>query len=119
MGKNTYLDRQKAMQQACLDTGEQMGIQKMWDYFQIALRDPEIVGRDVFGRARLEKLYRRMMELADYYHTAFTFDVEADYRQEELDAHLREIWGDDLKPFYERYPKLKKLQYGKSRKGWT
>lgn len=59
------------------------------------------------------------MELADYYHTAFTFDVEADYRQEELDAHLREIWGDDLKPFYDRYPKLKKLQYGKSRKGWT
>lgn len=119
MGKNTYLDKQRAMQQAFLDAGEQMGIQKMWDYFQIALRDPEIMGKDVFGKARLQKLYKKLMELADYYHTAFTDDVEADYRQEEMDARLREIWGDDLETFYSRYPQLKQQTYGKKRKGWT
>lgn len=119
MSKNTYLEKRQAVNQAFLDAGEQMGLQKMWDYVQIALRDPEIVGKDVFGRARLEKLYRQLMKLADYYHIAFTDDVEADYRQEEIDARLREIWGDDMSTFYDRYPQLKKQEYGKKRKGWT
>lgn len=96
-----------------------MGMQKVWDYVQIALRDQELMGKDVFGRARLEKLYKRLMELADYYHTAFTDDKEADCRQEEMDARLREVWRDDLNTFYERYPQLKKQAYDKKRKWWT
>ena len=116
--KNAYLERRNAVNQAMLDAGEQMGIQKMWDYFQLALRDPETMGKDVMGRKRLEKLYKKTMELANYYHTAFTEDVEADYRQEELDGNLREIWEGDLCPFYERYPKLKKVDYTKPKKNW-
>ena len=116
--KNTYLERRQAVNQAMLDTGEQMGIQKMWDYIQIALRDPETMGKDVMGRKRLEKLYKKTMELANYFHTAFTDDVEADHRQEELDGALREIWGKDLSTFYERYPQLKKMDYNKSKKNW-
>ena len=116
--KNTYLERRQAVNQAFLDTGEQMGIQKMWDYIQIALRDPETMGKDVMGRKRMEKLYKKTAELADYFHTAFTDDKEADHRQEEMDAALREIWGSDLSTFYERYPQLKKLDYNKPRKNW-
>ena len=116
--KNTYLERRKAVNQAFLDAGEQMGIQKMWDYIQIALRDPETMGKDVMGRKRLEKLYKKTAELADYFHTAFTDDVEADHRQEEMDSALREIWDKDLFPFYERYPQLKKVDYTKSKKNW-
>ena len=116
--KNTYINRRQAANQAFLDAGEQMGIQKMWDYIQIALRDPEVMGKDVLGRKRLEKLYQKTAELADYFHTAFTDDVEADHRQEEMDAALREIWGGDLSTFYERYPQLKKVDYTKSKKNW-
>lgn len=116
--KNTYLERRQAVNQGFLDAGEQMGIQKMWDYIQIALRDPEVMGKDVLGRKRLEKLYKKTAELADYFHTAFTDDVEADHRQEELDGALREIWDKDLSTFYERYPQLKKVDYTKSRKNW-
>ena len=116
--KNTYLERQRQRDQAFLDAGERMGIQKMWDYMQIALRDPEIMGKDVFGRKRLEKVFYETKKLADYFHTAFTDDVEADRVQRDLDAALREIWGDDLSPFHERYPEIRDLGYNKSRKNW-
>ena len=116
--KNAYLERRNAVNQAMLDAGEQMGIQKMWDYIQIALRDPEVMGKDVLGRKRLQKLFNKTKELADYFHTAFTDDVEADHRQEELDGALKEIWEKDLCPFYERYPQLKKVDYTKPKKNW-
>ena len=29
---NAYLERQRAVQQGMLDTGEELGMQKMWDY---------------------------------------------------------------------------------------
>lgn len=116
---NAYLEKQRQRDQAMLDAGEQMGLQKMWDYIQIALRDPQIMGKDVFGRKRLEALYKKCSQLADRYHAAFTDDVEADHRQEEMDKLLGEIWGEDLSPFYERYPQLKKQKYDKPKKGWV
>lgn len=116
---NAYLDRQQKDRQKFFDAGEEIGVQKAWDYIQIALRDPEVMGRDIMGRKRIEKVFKKMSELADFYHTAFTDDKEADYCQEKLDAQLREVWGDDLKTFYERYPTLKKLGYNKPRKNWV
>lgn len=118
MGKNDYLAKQRAMQQGFLDMGEQFGTQKMWDYLQIVLRDPKVVGRDTFGSKRLAKVYEGLKAVASEYHTAFTADKEADYYQEKLDAQLREIWKDETVPFYERYPDLKKIKYDKARKGW-
>ena len=118
MGRNAYLEQQANLKQKILDVGEEMGMQKMWDYIQIALRDPDVMGKDILGKQRLEKLYRRCSELADKYHTAFTDDKEADYAQEHLDRALREVWGDELETFYERYPYLKKLNYVKAPKSW-
>jgi hypothetical protein len=118
MGKNDYLAKRNAINQAFLDAGEQLGMQKMWDYVQMKLRDPKIVDKDIFGRERLEKLFIGCKECADYFHPAFTDDVEADYKQEEMDAILREVWKEELSPFYERYPQLKKIQYDKGKKNW-
>lgn len=116
--KNTYLQRQKTVQQTYLDIGEEMGMQKMWDYIQIALRDPETMGKDILGRKRIEKIFEKLKGLSDCYHTAFTDDKEADYYQEQMDGQLREIWGDDLNTFFERYPYMKQLDYNKPRKNW-
>lgn len=44
---------------------------------------------------------------------------QADKKQEELDALLLEIWGDDLSKFYERYPEIKQIRYDKAQKGWV
>ena len=117
--KNEFLRKRNERDQSFFDAGERIGLQKMWDYMLIALRDPEIMGKDVFGRKRMEKLYQASKDLADRYNLAFTKDKEADTRQEEMDARLREIWGDDLSTFYERYPEIKKLGYDKPQKGWV
>ena len=119
MAKNDYLAKQRSMQQQFLDVGESFGIQKMWDYMQITLRDPAVMGKDVFGKERLTRIYANMKKLVDEYHVAFTNDKEADYYQEKLDAQLREIWGDELVTFYDRYPQLRKIKYDKKQKGWA
>ena len=118
MSENGYLKRQKEDRQAVLDAGEQLGTQKMWDYVQIALTDPEFMKNKTLTREGIEKLFRYVHNLADTFHVAFTDDVEADYYQEKMDARLREKWGPDLVPFHERYPMLKRPGYNKARKGW-
>lgn len=117
-GNNAYLKKQQAQRQAVLDIGEEMGMQKMWDYVQMCLRDPDIMGKDTFGRERINRLFKGLAERADRYHVAFTDDKEADYYQEKMDAELREIHGEELKTFYERYPYIKKFGYDKPRKNW-
>lgn len=116
---NSYLQKQEMRCQSFLDMGEHIGIQKIWDYLNIVLHDPEVMGKDTFGAARLTKIYRAMKKLLDEYHVAFTADKEADYYQEKMDAQLREIWGDETLSFYERYPEIKKIKYDKAKKGWT
>ena len=71
------------------------------------------------GRKRMERVFNRAKDLADYFAIAFSANVEADKKQEELDALLREIWGDDLSKFYERYPEIKQIRYDKAQKGWV
>ncbi len=117
MGKNGYLERRQALNQGFFDAGEQMGMQKMWDYIQLTLRDPKVMGKDVFGKKRLDVVFENLKVLADKYHICFTDDKEADYYQEELDALLKP-GCDEFYPFYERYPQLKQFRYDKARKGW-
>lgn len=107
------------MYQGFLDLGEQIATQKMWDYIQIVLRDPKVMGKDTFGPKRLAKIYTALKEAKDEYHVAFTADKEADYYQEKLDFQLRQIWKEKTLPFYERYPDIRKIQYNKPRKGWV
>lgn len=118
MAKNDYLSRQRVVQQTYLDIGEEMGIQKAWDYIQVVLHDPEVMGKNALGVKKLAKVYKKLAEVADHYKTAFSDHVEADYVQEELDGVLREIWGEDLVPFSERYPYIKQIDYKKGKKGW-
>lgn len=117
MGKN-YLQRQRDVQQVYLDIGEEMGIQKAWDYLQVVLRNPKVMGKDVMGIGRIKKVYQALAETAEYYKIAFSDHVEADVKQEELDGVLKEIWGDDLVKFHDRYPYIKKQDYNKGRKNW-
>ena len=115
---NAYLQRRQIEHQTYLDVGEQFGMQKMWDYIQIVLHDPAVMGKDTFGEKRLCKIFDAMKVVSSEYHTAFTPDKEADYYQEKLDAQLREIYGGKMIPFYERYPELKRITYDKPKKGW-
>lgn len=116
--KSNYLKQQQITRQTYLDIGEEMGMQKMWDYIQIVLRDPDVMGKDVFGKERIKKLYKALGECSHENGRAFSDDPEADYYQERIDRQLLEVWGKDLQPFHERYPYIKRFGYDKGRKNW-
>lgn len=117
--KNDLIKQLKERDRKTFSAGLYMGMQIAADYFQIALRDPSVMGKDTFGRKRIEKINEKTMELDDYFNTAFSSHVEAERYQEEMDRLLREIYGDDLVPFNERYPNLKNIKYDKPKKGWV
>lgn len=119
MAKNDYLARQRALIRSAADAGEQTGIQMMWDYMTIALRDPEVVGKDIFGDKRLRRLLNRIQELRHEFQPAFIDGPEMDYYQEKLDGCIREVWSEeDFFPFRERYPSIQTFGYDKPRKAW-
>ena len=117
--KNDYIKKRTERDQAWLDTGEEMGIQKMADYLAIALHDPDVMGKNIYSRKRIDLFMKKLGELADFYGKAFSLKKEADWYQEKLDDALKEIYGDDLQKFNVRYPKMKELSYKKAQKGWT
>lgn len=46
MSKSEYMKKRAALNQGFLDACEQLGMQKMWDYIQLTLRDPAVMGKD-------------------------------------------------------------------------
>lgn len=116
---NAYMKNQQQMQQYYFETGEAVGFQRCLDYMQVLLRNPEYMGKDVFGRKRWERLYKGLMQCDKTFGDAFTQGVNADYCQEKLDANIREIFGEDTLPFEQRYPRFKKVGYNKPKKGWV
>jgi hypothetical protein len=118
MGKNSYLEKQKAVYQGMLDAGMDMGFQKCWDLVQLVLRDPEFMGKDTFGKERIKRFYKGLVKYEHIFGVALTGSVDADYFQEKLDINLREIWGDELCPFEDRYPYIKQPNYTKGKKEW-
>ena len=53
MAKNDYLAKQRAIQHGFFRAGEQTGRQAVIDMMVLALRDPEIIGKDIFGKDRM------------------------------------------------------------------
>ena len=118
MATNDFLNRIKKEKQAVFDIGEDIGIQKVWDAVQLALRDPEVVGKNKWGRQRIAKLYKKVVFYKNYFNEAFTMSAEADVKQEEQDKLLAEIWGDELVPHRQRYPHQREFNYTRGHKEW-
>ena len=78
----------------------------------IALNDPKVMGKDVFGAERLKKIHDAMTELDKQFGEAWVNSQESDYYQEKLDALLRQIFG-EIKPFNKRYPLIREWNYNK------
>lgn len=115
---NSYLDRQVAMKQRFLDIGMDTGFQKCWDLIQLCLRNPDVVGKDTFGKERIKRLHKALKKFEHEFGMAWFTEKESDVLQEKLDDNLREIWGDELYVFKDRYPYLKQPGYQKAKKGW-
>lgn len=116
--QSAYLKNRQALNQSILDVGMDTGFQKCWDLIQLALRDPEFMGKDTFGKKRMKKLYNALVKYERMFGRAWLLEVDSDVLQEKLDVNLKEVWGDEIVVFRDRYPFLKQPGYQKARKGW-
>lgn len=116
MGKNDYIAKQRAMQRACFDAGLQCGRQQIIDMVSLALRDPNIMGKDTFGKDRLLKVVKGIGQILDYYHLAWQKHDETDYWRAKLDAALADAYGEKLHDsFLERYDTAPEYDYVKGK----
>lgn len=101
--------RNRVLQQATRDTF----VQYMTDMTILALNDPDVMGKDVLGEARIRKVLEAIGKKYDYYFDALTKSAEADYYQQKLDERLRTICkSGDFAPFEQRYEWLPEIKYG-------
>lgn len=116
MGKNDFLAKQRATQQAYFHAGLQSGRQQIMDMLSLVLRDPEIMGKDIFGKDRLIRVVKGIGDYIDKYQPAWEKSDETDYYQKKLDDALAGAYGDELKDsFYDRYQFAPEFDYTKGR----
>ena len=117
MGKNGYLQRQKNTVDVYRQAEKDTYIQYMIDMFMVTLNDPEVMGRDVFGKDRIVRVVHAVEENFSRFELALTKADEPDYYQEKLDQRLAKILGKEaLVPFPKRYEWIKIPGYGPKRK---
>ena len=116
MGKNDYIAKQRAMQRACFEAGLRSGRQQILDMVSLVLRDPDIMGKDTFGKDRLMKVVKGVGEYIDTYQKAWEKDEETDYYRAKLDVALAQAYGDDLHDsFLKRYEFAPEFNYNTGR----
>ena len=114
MAKNNFLERQRALQHGFFSAGLQSGRQQIIDCVSLVLRDPDIMGKDTFGKDRLMKVVQGVAKYIDLYQKAWEKDDETDYYRAKLDAALVEAYGKELHDsFLERYEFLPEVEYKK------
>lgn len=111
MGKNDFLAKQRAIQEAFFTAGLQSGRQQVMDMMSLVLNE-----KYGFGKDRLVNVVTGIGECIDKFQTAWDKSDEADYYQKKLDAALADIYGDSLHDsFYERYKYAPEYDYMKGR----
>lgn len=101
--KVTFRDRQNAILTTYRQAEKETYIQFMTDTLVLTLNDPAVMGKDVFGKKRLQKVLKGWGEKYDRYCGALIPGDEADYHQIKLDERLSQIFGDDFERFGKRY----------------
>jgi hypothetical protein len=112
MGKNGFLERQRIERQAYFDAGLQMGRQQILDMMCIVLNDPDIMGKDTFGKERLIRVVKGIGEYIDSFQKAWERDDETDYYQVKMDEILAKIYGEGMhETFHKRYEYCSEFNY--------
>lgn len=112
MPKNNYITKQRKVQQGFFVAGLQSGRQQILDMLSLALRDPEIMGKDTFGKERLLKVISGIDKYLGYYEDAWGKTPETDYFRAKLDEALADAYGDKLHDtFMVRYEFLPEFDY--------
>lgn len=116
MAKNDFLAKQRAAQDAFFLAGLQSGRQQIMDMMSLVLNDPDIMGKNTFGKDRLIKVVTGIGEYIDKYQIAWEKSDEADYYQKKLDSELARVYGEYLADsFFERYKYAPEYDYMKGK----
>ena len=116
MGKNGYLEKQKALKSGFFEAGLRSGRQQILDMVSLVLRDPDIMGKDTFGKDRLIKVVKGVGEYIDTYQKAWERDDETDYYRAKLDEALAQAYGESLHDsFLQRYEFAPEYDYFKGK----
>lgn len=108
MGKNGYLQRQRAKVNVYRQAEKETYIQFMTDTLILTLNDPEVMGKDVFGEKRIKKVVAAWGKVFDRFHGALEKGDEQDFWQVKLDQCLKGVLGEeDFAPFTKRYEWVK------------
>lgn len=111
-----YMEQRKAFMSAGFEAGITSGRQQIMDMVSLVLRDPEIMGKDIFGRERLLKVVKGVGDYIDRYELAWKKHDETDHMQKMLDANLAEAYGEKLADsFHVRYPYAPEYDYVKGK----
>lgn len=116
MGRNDYIAKRDADRKSFFRAGEQTGRQVVLDMMVLALRDPEIMGKDTFGKDRLLKAVKGIEHYMDVFDQAFQATDETDYYRAKLDAALAEAFGEEMhNTFLQRYEFAPEFDYKKGK----
>ena len=116
MAKKDFLARQAETNKAYFTAGLQCGRQQIIDMMSLVLRDPDIMGKDTFGKDRLLKVVMGIGEYIDTYQKAWEKDDETDYYRAKLDDALAQAYGEGLHDsFLKRYDVAPEYDYFKGR----
>jgi hypothetical protein len=111
-----YMEQRKKWIAAGFDAGLDSGRQQIMDMVSLVLRDPEIMGKDIFGKDRLIKVVKGVHTYIDKYELAWKKHDETDHVQKQLDENLAKAYGEKLKDsFHERYPYAPEYDYKKGK----
>ena len=116
MAKNDYLARRDADRKGFFRAGEQTGRQVILDMMVITLRDPEIMGKDTFGKDRLLKVVKGIEHYLDVFDQALQATDETDYWRAKLDEMLADAFGEEMHDtFLQRYEFAREYDYVKGK----
>lgn len=111
-----YMKQRAAFISAGFQAGLQADRQQILDMVSLVLRDPEIMGKDIFGKDRLLKVVIGIDEYIGKYQKAWEKDDETDYIRAKLDAALAEAYGPGLHDsFTQRYDTAPEYDYTKGK----
>ena len=102
--KNSFLERQQAIQRKCVNEGIRHGQQYAIDIVEVALH------RQGWCYDRIKRLVDQVTEIADYYAPSMHPGMEQEVYQERMDRELRDVVKDrqEFATFEERYPLVRK-----------
>lgn len=113
---NKYIAERDAIRQGFFDAGLRCGRQQIMDMLTLVLRDPDIMGKDIFGKDRLLKVIKGIGDCIDHYQKAWERHDETDYWRDKLDKELAQAYGEGLKDsFMQRYEHAPEYDYVKGK----